>query len=190
MSARCVKTLHVVVFALFSAALHVLDVSADETFNYDNGTPPPESSGLSGSSSEPPAVLDSPPYDLAVLREFCRCDSGTVPWRDFIQSHGHSCFVTHGKIPPQLFADVQHLFTSHLRGNAEEQLKCPAGALTVGTAVGGIWEAHDLGEQNFYDMEDWPAIWGRYAVHVRASMAEGQAGGGGPHGVICMVDGL
>ena len=84
-------------------------------------------------------------------------------------------------------AFVYFPFTRKCGGTA---IKCPAGALTVGTAVGGIWEAHDLGEQNFYDMEDWPAIWGRYAVHVRASMAEGQAGGGGPHGVICMVDGL
>ncbi|CAD7923071.1 unnamed protein product [Amoebophrya sp. A25] len=103
--------------------------------------------------------------------EFCRCDRDRIYWPNFVHSVGYECWRSLRKVAPFHFADAQQIFLENFRPDALEEFEdvastCPIGALNIATVVGSIFEAHDLGERNYVDLDYWMQFWRRFAQGV------------------------
>ncbi|CAD7952136.1 unnamed protein product [Amoebophrya sp. A120] len=106
---------------------------------------------------------------LPLVENFCKCDQNRIFWPNYVHSMGYHCWRSMRKIADFHFVDAQQLFVENFRNEHtfdDVARSCPVGALNLATIVGSIYEAHDLGEQNYVDLQNWLVLWKEWAPAV------------------------
>lgn len=152
------------VFKIANIFLHVFFFLSSRSLGEENGI------GLNQLRLRALEVL-GPDGSLETLKSFCSCDLDLLFWDNVVQSTGYKCWTKQRKISPGLFSESSQLLSEVIKGEGKRDFSpshdsrmqnlrsCPVGTLLLATVMGSVWEAHDLGESHWQDLEEWGLLW-------------------------------